>query len=426
MAVHEYLIVEQSLGLQGSIEVDGAKNAVLVIMASLILTSGRSKLMNVPLSADVVHMIKVLEELGARVIFNEKQKELIVDTTDLHDAVISPELMKVMRASVLVTGPLLVRFGKASIAIPGGCRLGARPIDFHVRAFARMGACIIYEQDFITMTASKLHAQHFILEYPSVGATENMMMAAALTPGITRISNAAIEPEVLDLICVLRKMGAKIQVQVPGIIEIEGVATLDAIEHVIIPDRLEAGTLLLAAAVTGGSLEIPNARFEDMEVFLEKLSDMGHAISRCHNGQGIALKATLSPRAVSFRTMPYPGFPTDLQSPMMAAQCVALGTSAICETVFENRIIPTVRELQKFGAQVTTDGPLMATVQGVDSLYGASVVAPDLRAAAALVIAGLAAQGQTTITGVHHVRRGYTNFDEKLRSLGARVHMVSM
>jgi UDP-N-acetylglucosamine 1-carboxyvinyltransferase len=421
---HEYMVIEQSPQLQGEMTLEGAKNAVLVVMASLILAPGKSILTNVPVSSDVFQMMKLLQNLGAEVYFDTELKRLEVDTTHMQSLPVGADIMQKMRASILVMGPLLARFGKATVALPGGCLLGARPVDFHMRAFAKMGAKIEVVDEFLHATAPTLQAQQFILEYPSVGATENIMMAAALTNGVTKIINAAIEPEVLDLITVLRKMGVSIEITPPGTIEIAGKTLLTPVHHAIIPDRLEAGTLLLAAAVTGGELDIPDAPEEYMEVFLEKLSEMGHSVSKHHSGKGISFKATPSPRAVSFRTMPYPGFPTDLQAPMMVAQCLASGTSTIYETVFENRLVH-VRELQKMGAHIVTDGPLIATIKGVDGLYGAQVIAPDIRASAALVIAGLVAQGQTVMTGLHHFRRGYTRLEDKLKKLGARITVVS-
>lgn len=421
---HEYMIIEQSPALSGEITLEGAKNAVLVIMASLILAPGKSVLTNVPVSSDVFQMIKLLQDLGAEVTFDKEAKRLEVDTTAMRSLPVGADIMQKMRASILVMGPLLARFGKASVALPGGCLLGARPIDFHLRAFVKMGAKIEVVDEFLHATAPHLQAQQFILEYPSVGATENIMMTAALTNGVTKIINAAIEPEVLDLITVLRKMGATIEITPPGTIEIAGAALLKPIEHAIMPDRLEAGTLLLAAAVTEGDIDIPDAPAEYMEVFLEKLSEMGHTVIVGASGRGVKFKATKTPRAVSFRTMPYPGFPTDLQAPMMVAQCLASGSSTIYETVFENRLVH-VRELQKMGAHIVTDGPLIATVKGVDGLYGAQVIAPDIRASAALVIAGLVAQGQTVMTGLHHFRRGYTRLEDKLTKLGARITVVS-
>lgn len=415
----EFLVLEKSPALQGISELHGAKNAVLVIMASLILTSGKNVLHNVPLSHDVFQMIALLESLGAVVSIDPDGHTLVIDTATISNYAVSVDIMKKMRASILVMGPLLARFGKAAIALPGGCLLGERPIDMHLNAFVRMGTQITLDGSYLYAQAQSLRSQKFILAYPSVGATENIMMAAAITPGKTTIINAALEPEVFDLVTILRKMGAEIQLLPAGVIEIIGVQELKPVAHTIIMDRLEAGTLLLAAAVTGGEISLPQGPGHSLEVFLEKLCEMGHSIEIGIDGVGIHLKATQAPRAVSFKTMPYPGFPTDLQAPMMVAQCLADGTSTITETVYENRMLH-VRELQKMGAHIELEG-MVAKVKGVDSLYGASLIAPDIRASAALVIAGIAAQGASTMSGIQHVLRGYQDLCGTLQKLGARI-----
>lgn len=425
----EILIVNQSVPLKGEVKLTGAKNAVLVIMASLILTSGKSKLTNVPASQDVWHMIKLLNDLGATTSFDPLLGILDVDTTNIDKYAVNPDIMKKMRASILVLGPLLARFKRAAVALPGGCSLGARPIDFHLKAFARMGAKVEQNGEYLNVLANELHPGIFILEYPSVGATENIIMASVFTHGTTRIINAALEPEVFDLIAILKKMGAQIEILAPATIEITGVAKMNPVEHSIMFDRLEAGSLMLAAAITGGEIYLPQAPVEYMDVFLEKLREMGHEVHVGVPGSseqtiGIYFKATKSPKAVSFKTMPYPGFPTDLQAPMMAALTLAAGTSVIQETVFENRLLH-VRELQKMGAQITVHGDT-ATVVGVDQLYGASVIAPDIRASCALVLAGLAAEGTTKMSGVPHLKRGYDNFAEKLNTLGAKVSFTTI
>jgi len=419
---NEHLLIEHSPRLSGTAELTGAKNATLVIMASLILTSGKSRLSNIPFSEDVFQMITLLEKLGAHVTSDQEHHTIEVDTTGITTYQVPPEIMKKMRASILVMGPLLARFGKAEIAVPGGCALGARPIDYHLKAFTQMGASINHQGEFLTAAAEKLVAHKFILEYPSVGATENIMMAATLTPGTTSIVNASLEPEVLDLIKILTAMGAHISILPPATILIEGVTSLNPVNHEIIYDRLEAGSLLLAAAITGGEIHLPQAPAELLELFLLKLEEMGHQITTGQNGRGVSLKATDNPHAVSFKTMPYPGFPTDLQAPMMVALCLASGTSVIHETVFENRLVH-VRELRKMGALISTDGT-SATVTGVDDLYGAQLIAPDIRAAYGLVLAGLAAQGSTTLTGIHHLRRGYEHIIDKLIKLGAKISLM--
>lgn len=416
-----HIIVEQSLGLRGQASLVGAKNAVLVIMTSLLLTRGKSILRNVPASDDVLHMIRLLTDLGAEIVFDKDGHTLEVDTTNVSKFKVKHELVKKMRASILVMGPLLARFGKADVALPGGCVIGARPVDYHLKNFIKMGVSVDVQEHAIYAHAAKINACKLVLEYPSVGATENLMMAATLSEGVTRIVNAALEPEVLDLIEVLRKMGAKISILPPATIEIEGVQHLSPIDHAIIFDRLEAGTLLCAAAITGGDIYLPQAPAFALDAVLMKLQEMGHLVEVGKDEVGIRLKACSNPRAVSFKTAPYPGFPTDLQAPMMALQCLAEGSSVIEETVFENRLLH-VRELNKMGAQIKVNHNT-ATITGVDHLYGANVIATDIRASCALVLAGMAAQGVTVMTGVHHWLRGYEALDIKLKALGANIKL---
>lgn len=419
---NDLLIVQQSPALQGSATLFGAKNAVLVIMASLILTRGKSILRNVPASEDVKHMLQLLSELGAQVSFDSESHIATIDTSDISRWSVNPQLMKKMRASVLVMGPLLARFGHVEIAMPGGCVIGARPIDLHLKNFAKMGVAVAFGDEQLRAVAKSVQAQRIILEYPSVGATENILMLAVMTQGTTTIVNAALEPEVYDLIDVLKQMGAIITIGHNASIEIQGVSELKPVIHDIIPDRLEAGSLLLAAAITGGQLDLQQARADHLDLFLLKLEEMGHSITRGPQQVGIFLKATQNPTAVSFKTMPYPGFPTDLQACMMAAQVVAQGTAVVEETVFENRLLH-VPELVKMGASIRLDGN-KAHVNGVNQLHAAHVVASDIRASCALVIAGLVAQGTTVISGVHHWKRGYDGLEQKLRALGARIECV--
>jgi UDP-N-acetylglucosamine 1-carboxyvinyltransferase len=408
-------------GLAGEVELVGAKNAVLVTIISLLLTSGRSLLRNVPASADVHEMIELLRHLGAVIFFDTEKHELTVDTTLVHSWTASNAMMQKTRASFLIMGPLLARFGKAHIGFPGGDAIGKRPLDYHFKNFKKMGVTIATESDFLCAEVDTLTAARLVLEYPSVGATENIIMAATRAKGITRIINAACEPEVLDLIACLQKMGARITVEAPATIIIEGVDALNPVDHTVMFDRLEAGSLLMAAAITGGEIYLPHAVRDHLDVVLSKLEEMGHSITVGHNGQGIHLKATLTPHAVSLKTGPFPGFPTDLQAPMMALQCVAQGTSVIEETVFENRF-HHAHELVKMGALITVDHN-KATITGVEKLYGTQVVASDIRAAMALAIAGLVAQGTTTVLGVHHWKRGYEDMEKKLQRLGAGIYL---
>lgn len=422
--INSSFLMHQSSPLRGEISVYGSKNATLVIMASLLLTRGVSCLRNVPFSADIQSMIQLLEELGATVIPFPAEHRIEVDTRNASGWKVHPETMKRMRASIFVMGPLLARCGKAEVAMPGGDVIGSRPIDLHLKWLAAMGAEVRQENHFIRIKASSnsLRPVRAILDYPSVGATENIMMAASLTPGITEIVNAALEPQVLDLIKVLQKMGAQITVQAPARIVIEGVSLLEPIDYEIMPDWIETGTILAAVAATGGSVSITNGIASDMEVFLLKLSEMGHTVVVGKSGIGIDFTATLYPQAVSFKTGPYPSFPTDLQAPFMVLQCLAQGKSVIEETVFENRLLHA-RELQKMGAVISIEGT-RATIIGVDQLYGVQVVATDIRAASALVIAGIAAHGTTIMSGVHHWLRGYERLENRLKLLGASIISV--
>ncbi|MEX0671938.1 MAG: UDP-N-acetylglucosamine 1-carboxyvinyltransferase [Candidatus Babeliales bacterium] len=423
LAVHydEHLSIEQSPPLSGVAHVYGAKNAVLVMMAATILADGISELSNVPDSADVRHMMQVLTCLGVQIIFDAARNYLYIDTRHLNAHVVPVELMNKMRASVLVMGPLLARLGKAEIAIPGGCSIGARPVNYHMKNFQMMGATIKIAGESVCAQAQLLCGQTIVLEYPSVGATENTIMAATLAQGTTRIINAALEPEVMNLIEMLQKMGASIGVLAPNTIEIVGVRALHAVHCEVIPDRLEAGTLLLAAAITGGSIFLPNARPDHMDVFLLKLEEMGHSVQKTYGQEGIGLRATSMPKAVSYTTAQYPGFPTDLQAPFMAAVVLAQGKSLIHESVYENRLIH-VEQLQKMGAQISVQGD-KAQVIGVAKLMGADLLASDIRASSALVLAGLAAEGVTRVFGVHHWKRGYQNLEIKIAQLGGKIRL---
>ncbi len=417
-----YLVIKESGPLQGTATLTGAKNAALVMMASLILTRGKSILTNVPFSTDIQQMIMLLQHLGAEVKYVHDMQALYVNTHDVSHYQVEHHIMKKMRASVLVMGPLLARFGKANIALPGGCIIGKRPINYHLRSFEKMGVTIKQTGEMVSATLSAIKPTKIVLEYPSVGTTENILMLAAQAKGTTKIINASLEPEVLDFISMLKKMGAKIQIAPPATIEIEGVEQLHAVEYAVMNDRLEAGALLIATAITGGSVCLPEAPAGSLDLFLQKLQEMGHHIQVGADDVGVTLQATCEPRAVSFKTGPYPSFPTDLQAPLMVAQTVAEGVSIIEETVFENRFLH-VRELQKMGAQIDIEYN-KAVVKGVDQLYGSSVIATDIRASCALMLAGLVAQGTTIMTGVHHWQRGYDALEQKLEHLGAGVRLV--
>jgi UDP-N-acetylglucosamine 1-carboxyvinyltransferase len=418
----EILVVEPSAPLRGTVELAGAKNATLVMMISLLLVRGVSRLRNVPNSADVYSMITLLESLGAHVTYDIDTHLLTVDATSIEYSVVSGAMMRQTRASILVLGALLARMGEASVSFPGGDSIGARPIDFHLKALKKLGVQIIHEGDAIHAHGSRLQAARIVLEYPSVGATENTILAATAASGVTTIVNAALEPEIIDLIQLLCTMGAHIRIDAPATIHIEGGRPLMPVEYTVMVDRLEAGTLLIAAALTGGDIYLPTAQPSVLDLVLFKLEEMGHAIMLDSPHAGIRLIATEDPQAVSFKTGPYPNFPTDLQAPMLVAQCCAQGTSVIEETVFENRL-SHVKELVNMGANITATQN-KATVCGVIALQSAIVVANDIRASSALVLAGLIAQGGVTeIDGVSHWRRGYEALEQKLVHLGASIQI---
>lgn len=421
---NEYILVKKSKPLTGQVLVSGAKNAALPIMASLILTSGISVLKNVPHLTDIESMVILLQELGALIHADYAAGILTVDTTMVNRWQVSEHLMKKTRASIVVLGPLLARFHRADLAFPGGDAIGARPIDYHLKNFKKMGAVITQESNLISLQAEHLVAQRFVLDYPSVGATQNILMAAVLVPGVSYIVNAAVEPEVIDLINILQKMGAEISIEKSATLKIVGVKTLQSVEYTIMTDRLEAGALLIAAAITGGEISLPNACADDMELFLMKLQEMGHDV-RVDEQLGITLKACKNPQTFSFKTAPYPGIATDLQPLMMIAQAVAHGNSEAIETVFENRFLH-VPYLQMMGAHMQVLGSHKAVITGVKLLHGAEVEATDIRASCALVLAGLVAEGETKVYGVPHWRRGYESLDEKLRALGAEIDFVQV
>ncbi len=416
-----HLLVEQSLKLEGTAKLFGAKNATLVIIISLLLTKGKSTLFNVPALEDTFSIIQLMNHLGVHTEFDIDQNILEVDTTFVQNAQIPFEIMNKCRASFLVMGALLARFNKAEVGLPGGCVIGERPIDYHIKNFEKMGVVFNEEKDILSGSVKELKHRNLLLEYPSVGATENLVLAAVLTEGTTKIINAALEPEVFDFIQVLKKMGAHITIEAPATLCVTGVKELKAIEYSIMYDRLEAGALLLAGAITGGYIDIPQAPAHSMGLFLTKLQEMGHTILIGKNGTGVKIKASKRTHPVTIKTAPYPSFPTDLQAPMTAALVLTQGTSKIQETVFENRLMH-IKELIKMGAQAEIENSV-AIIRGVQELYGTTVIASDIRASCALVLAGLAAQGTTIVTGIHHWKRGYQNLEKKLQQLGARIDL---
>jgi UDP-N-acetylglucosamine 1-carboxyvinyltransferase len=404
--------------LRGEVHVRGAKNAALPLMAAAILADSDCVLHNVPCLHDVFSMDKLLSEMGMRIDFTGRYMTL--NPAPLGRPEAEYELVRKMRASFFVLGPLLARFGRARVSLPGGCAIGARPVDIHLRGLEALGAAITIEDGYVVASGT-LRGGSYALEFPSVGATENLMMAAARAEGLTRLTNAAREPEIADLAAFLNKMGAQISGAGTNMITVAGVDELHGAEHTVIPDRIEAGTFLAAGAATRGDVTVIGADPEHLPMFLEKLREAGADIEI--RGNRIRAKAENGINAVDISTHVYPGFATDLQAQMMAMLTCARGVSRIRETVFENRFMQAA-ELIRMGADIDLDGNT-AIVRGVSALSGAPVMASDLRASAALIIAGLMAEhGETAIARVYHIDRGYERIEERLAGLGADIERV--
>lgn len=404
--------------LEGTVGVEGSKNAALPIMAATLLCAGESTIHGVPNLRDIQMMADLLRYLGAGVSW--EADTLGVNATTVTTVNVPETLMRRMRASNLVLGPLLARFGEASISQPGGCNIGARPMDLHIRGLRALGATITERAGYITATATKLRGAEIHLDVPSVGATENLMMAAVLAEGQTVIRNAAKEPEIVDLQNFLNLLGARVKGAGTGVIRIQGVPGVHPAEHHIIPDRIDAGTHLVAAAITRGDVLVTNIIPEHVEPVIAKLREMGACVTVTDDGVRVRVDGRL--RTVDVKTMPFPGFPTDMQPQMMALLTVADGASIVSETIFENRF-KHVPELVRMGANIRIEGHT-AIIRGVKHLIGAYVEATDLRAGAALVLAGLAAENTTIVEHVEHIDRGYAKLEEKYRMLGADIVRV--
>ncbi|QQP69698.1 UDP-N-acetylglucosamine 1-carboxyvinyltransferase [Carnobacterium sp. CS13] len=418
----EKMIVRGGKRLEGTVKVEGAKNAVLPILAASILASeGQSKLSNVPTLSDVFTINEVLRHLNVAVNFNETDKEITLDASGELNFEAPFEYVSKMRASIVVMGPLLARLGHAKVALPGGCAIGTRPIDLHLKGFEAMGAKVHIENGYIEAFADKLKGAHIYLDFPSVGATQNIMMAAALAEGTTTIENVAREPEIVDLANFLNRMGAKVFGAGTESIRIEGVETLHGTEHSIIPDRIEAGTFMVAVAVTKGDVFIEDAVSEHNKPLISKLSEMGVRFIEGANGLRVIGPEQL--KATDVKTMPHPGFPTDMQAQMTIAQVCAEGMSTMKETVFENRYMH-MEELRRMNGEFTVENQTLV-VYGPAKLQGAEVAATDLRAAAALIIAGMVAEGYTRVTHLEYLDRGYYKFHKKLQALGADIERVN-
>ncbi len=410
--------IEGGARLSGEVTVSPAKNAVLPLMAAALLAEGPCRLRRVPRLSDVRTLARLLEHLGASVAF--EADGMRIDASGVGGLEAPYELVKTMRASVLVLGPLVARFGRARVSLPGGCAIGARPIDMHLKGLEAMGARIRLEHGYVEVEAPRLEGARIVLDLPTVTGTENLMMAAALARGRTVIENAAREPEVEDLARCLTAMGARVRGAGSAVVEIEGVDRLGPYDHDPIPDRIEAGTFLVAGALCGGEVFVRGAVPEHLDALVQKVRQAGYRVEP--ESGGIRVRGNGRSRSVDVRTGPYPGFPTDMQAQFMALMAVGRGLSVITETVFENRFMH-VPELNRMGADIRVEGG-SAVVRGVERLSGARVMATDLRASAALVLAGLVAEGTTVVSRVYHLDRGYERIEEKLAALGARVRRI--
>lgn len=416
----ETLIVQGGIPLSGRIRTKGSKNASLPIMAAALLSAEKIILQGVPDLLDVQTMIAVLESLGAAVRFRPREETIEITPGSALSCEPPPALVQQMRASFLVLGPLLARCGKVRLSLPGGCAIGSRPVNLHLKGLSAMGANLEVRGGCIEGATGGLRGARIYLDYPSVGATENIMAAATLARGTTILENAALEPEIVDLANFLNSMGAKISGAGTTTIRIDGVEALGATKHTVIPDRIEAGTLLLSGVISGGDIIVENIVPDYLKPLLAKLREVGAVVEEIeHTAIRVASSGTL--KAVDLKTLPYPGFPTDLQPQFMALLALAEGTSIVTETVFENRF-RHVEGLSRLGAQIKVEGH-HAIIQGTRILTGAPVCASDLRAGAALLLAALAAEGMTEISGIVHLRRGYSRLEERLARLGARIQI---
>ncbi|MGI6096722.1 MAG: UDP-N-acetylglucosamine 1-carboxyvinyltransferase [Dethiobacteria bacterium] len=412
------IIIEGGIPLKGRVRIQGSKNASLPIMAACLLTQEAVELEGVPDLEDVRTMSHLLKHLGVKLQHIRQKERIKISKWSLQNYTAPHDYVHRMRASFLVTGPLLARFGRVKISLPGGCAIGNRPIDLHLKGLTALGAEFSMENGYIEAEAKKLQGTKIYLDYPSVGATENIMMAATLAEGTTVLENAAAEPEIVDLANFLNALGARVSGAGTSLIRIEGVSSLHGTHHTIIPDRIEAGTFMIAAAISKGEIILENVLVEHLKSVIAKLQEAGVYVEEIFDGV-LHVAMEDKPRPLDIKTLPYPGFPTDLQPQFMALLTLANGTSVITETVFENRFMH-VEELCRMGAQIRIDGR-NAIIKGVESLRGAPVYATDLRAGAALVLAATAAQGVTEIRVAHHIDRGYANFDQRLLKLGARL-----
>ena len=419
------LLIRGGRSLHGEVIISGAKNAALPELCAALLTAEPVTLTNVPQLQDVSTALKLLRSMGVVAARSEARPDLVtLDARDVTSPEADYELVKTMRASILVLGPLLARFGQARVSLPGGCAIGSRPVDQHIKGLQAMGAHITMEHGYIVAKAARLKGARITTDMVTVTGTENLLMAATLADGETVLENAAQEPEVADLCEMLIRMGAKIEGQGTSRIRIEGVERLHGTEHQVVPDRIETGTFLCAVAAAGGDVRLLRANARHLDTVIEKLREAGAQIEAGSSDAGDWIRAQSRgrPRAVSFRTSEYPAFPTDMQAQFMVLNCIAEGTAVVTETIFENRFMH-VNELVRLGAVIDVDGHT-AVVRGVERLSGATVMATDLRASASLVIAGLVADGETLVDRIYHLDRGYDQMEAKLRGIGADIERV--
>ncbi|MDE2197075.1 MAG: UDP-N-acetylglucosamine 1-carboxyvinyltransferase [Gammaproteobacteria bacterium] len=414
------LLISGGRPLEGEIRISGAKNATLPILAATLLADGPITIGNVPHLHDVTTTIELLGRMGVGVTIDERMR-IEVDPNSIREFYAPYELVKTMRASILVLGPLVTRFGRADVSLPGGCAIGTRPVNLHIAGLEAMGAIIKVENGYIRATAQRLRGARICMDTVSVTGTENIMMAATLADGTTIIENAAREPEVVDLANCLNQMGAKVSGQGTDTVIIEGVKKLHGTVYDVLPDRIETGTYLCAGALTSGHVRVKDTKPELLDAVLSKLEEAGARVGKGRNWIEVDMRGR-RPRAVDVRTAPYPAFPTDMQAQFTALNVIAEGTGTITETVFENRFMH-VLEMQRMGAEVRLEGNT-AISQGVERLTGAPVMATDLRASASLVLAGLVAEGETVVERIYHIDRGYETIEEKLGQLGAKIRRV--
>lgn len=418
------LVIQGGVPLRGEVRISGAKNAALPILCAGLLAETPLKLDNVPQLHDVATMLKLLAHMGIKTS-HVGDNGMLLNAADVHTHEAPYEMVKTMRASILVLGPLLARFGHARVSLPGGCAIGSRPVDLHIKGLRAMGAEIHVEHGYIEATTAhlpnrRLQGARIFMDTVTVTGTENLMMAAVLANGTTVLENSAREPEVVDLAECLIKMGARIEGAGSDVITVHGVERLNGAEHAVVCDRIEAGTYLVATAMTGGKVRLQHARADLLDAVIEKLRDAGASVT--YDADSITIESSGKLKAVNLKTAPHPAFPTDMQAQFMAMNTIAEGVARVSETIFENRFMH-VQELQRLGAEIEVEGNT-AIVRGVGHLDGATVMATDLRASASLVLAGLVARGETTIERIYHIDRGYERIEEKLTELGARIQRV--